>query len=398
MLHYLAQHIRQCHEPLIERWMVAVRREPDIPTADSLADAGLRDHLDGLLAELAEQLSAAGRADPENPQAQREARKHGDARWKQHYRVDELLREIAVLRAEFLAFFSEYLKVRRQIDTEEFLRTAQIVHRFFDSIATTSVACYVQEREQQSGNTQQALQMLNATLAKANQDYESTDQSRRRTLRTVAHELVTPVNALGLGVTYLVESDSPVERQEAQLLISRTLEHLRTMLDQLVDFARADGGMERLKIAEFPVRPLFEYLAAGFEPLAAAKDLEFQAELDPGLGLISSDENKVQRIAVNLLSNAIKYTDSGSIGLALQAVGPTHWQVVVTDTGCGIPENELMRIFAEFQRLPAHSDRPGLGLGLSIVRTLAERLGGDVKVDSKMGQGSRFTVVLPRRI
>jgi signal transduction histidine kinase len=79
-------------------------------------------------------------------------------------------------------------------------------------------------------------------------------------------------------------------------------------------------------------------------------------------------------------------------------VSETHWAIEVADTGCGIPEEDVARIFAEFQRLAIHTEKPGLGLGLAIVRNLAERLGGEVKVESEVGKGSRFTVVLPREI
>jgi signal transduction histidine kinase len=400
MIVAFAQQLRDAHEPIVQRWMSAVRADPKLTTANGLAEKELRDHLGSLVLRLAETLNASAQQPPEvepevSPATPRDARKHGQSRWAQHYRVDELVREISVLRYEMLEIFRDFIKSRGKIETEEFLQTTQVVHRFFDEICMDSVAVYVSEREEQAALTHQGLRRLNEAMEK---EYESADVSRRRTLSTVAHEMATPVNALGLGVTYLAESDDPEERREAKQLISRTLEHLRVMLDQLLDFARTDGGGEKVRVARFEVRPLFEYLTAGFEPMAGAREIEFHGELDESLVSVCSDENKVQRIAVNLLSNAVKYTETGCISLALRAVSDTHWAIEVTDTGCGIPEEDLARIFAEFQRLAIHSEKPGLGLGLAIVRNLAERLGGEVKVESKVGQGSRFTVVLPREI
>jgi signal transduction histidine kinase len=400
MIVAFAQQHRDAHEPIVQRWMSAVRADPRLTTANGLAEKELRDHLGSLVLRLAETLNASAQQPPEvepevSPATPRDARKHGQSRWAQHYRVDELVREISVLRYEMLEIFRDFIKSRGKIETEEFLQTTQVVHRFFDEICMDSVAVYVSEREEQAALTHQGLRRLNEAMEK---EYESADVSRRRTLSTVAHEMATPVNALGLGVTYLAESDDPEERREAKQLISRTLEHLRVMLDQLLDFARTDGGGEKVRVARFEVRPLFEYLTAGFEPMAGAREIEFHGELDESLVSVCSDENKVQRIAVNLLSNAVKYTETGCISLALRAVSDTHWAIEVTDTGCGIPEEDLARIFAEFQRLAIHSEKPGLGLGLAIVRNLAERLGGEVKVESKVGQGSRFTVVLPREI
>lgn len=401
MLHEFAQQLQLQREAILGRWVSAVRADPKLITANLLEEIELRDHLGEIIARLAETLAANAQPvgmlqEPQLVQGAREdARLHGHMRARQHYRVDEMVREIGVLRSELLAFFGEYLQSGRTMVAEEFLRISQMVHRFFDEICVSSVTTYVTDRDQQAEKTQLGLRMLNEALEK---QFVSASATSRRTLSTVAHEMATPVNALGLGVTYLAESDDPGERREARQLIGRTLDHLRTMLDQLLDFARADGGSEAVRVAEFAVRPLFEYLVAGFEPLAAARDLQFHADYDETLGSLCSDENKVQRIAVNLLSNAIKYTESGRITLSLRGVEAGYWEIVVTDTGCGIPEADLVRIFAEFQRLPAHSDKPGLGLGLSIVRNLAERLGGEVKVESEVGRGSRFTVILPQRL
>ncbi len=398
MLHDLAQQLRIDRDAVVARWMSAVRADGQIPAADRLSDAELRDHLGALLTKLARQLSSPAHENAPEAQPEPEAEIHGILRWQQHYKVDELVREIGVLRACFLELFCEFLKQRRQIDTEEFLRSTQLVHHFFDEICTESVASYVRQREQQAESNLQGLQRLNEQLEQTNRQYESEDSFRRRTLRTVAHEMATPVNALGLGMSYLSESDDPTERQEASRLVSRTMEHLRTMLDQLLDFSRTDGGMERLKIAEFAVPPLFDYLVSSFEPLAAAKRIDFVAELDPALATVRSDENKVQRVAVNLLSNAIKYCDEGRVSLAIRAAGDREWVIEVSDTGCGIPRGEADRIFTEFQRLSIHSERPGLGLGLAIVRTLLDRLGGRISMESEVGKGSRFTVRLPRTL
>jgi signal transduction histidine kinase len=400
MLHDFAHQLRTSSEPVVQRWMAAVRADPKLVTANRLDEVQLRDHLGCLVLRLAETLAANAKlpaaVEPHaTPASSRDARKHGESRWAQDYRVDELVREISVLRYEMLEIFGEFIHSRGQVETEEFLQTTQIVHRFFDEICMTSVSVYVTQREEQAEITHRGLRLLNEAMEK---QYESADVSRRRTLSTVAHEMATPVNALGLGVTYLAESEDPQERHEAKELIGRTLQHLRVMLDQLLDFARTDGGGEKMRVSKFEVRPVFEYLVSAFEPMAGAQDVEFRAELDESLQTVCSDENKVQRIAVNLLSNAVKYTESGCITLRLRGVDDERWAIQVSDTGCGIPEEDLARIFAEFQRMNIHSDKPGLGLGLAIVRNLAERLGGEVTVESAVGQGSCFTVTLPRQI
>lgn len=396
-MHYnLAQHLRAHREEIVHAWMAAVRQDPGVPSSDCLSDVELRDHLDGLLEHLAEIVSAEGRLDPEQNGAAEEASKHGEVRWSQRFRIEELLKEISILRSEFLAYFNDYLAKTPDATTEEILSLSQVVHRYWDVISIESVSRYVIERDEQTANTQRALELLNTALEQTNKQYELVDESRRRTLRTVAHEMANPLNALGLGLTYMHESDGPAERDDAWRHVTRTLDHLRTMVNQLLDFARTDTGNEPLKITEFSVRPLFDYLVAAFEPLAAAKDLDFRAEIADDVSAIRSDENKVQRIAVNLLSNAIKYCARGHVQLSIRGVSDEHWLIEVSDTGCGIPRDEIEKVFGEFQRLAAHADQPGLGLGLAIVRSLVARLGGTITVESAIGNGSKFSVTLPR--
>lgn len=397
MLLDFAQYVRSQHQAIIGQWLATVRGDEAIPTAKQLSDAELRDHLDGVLSKLAEALgNSTNLREPEQVEAPAEAKMHGVVRLHQDYRVDELAREVSVLRSSFIEVFSAYLKERRQIATDDFLETSRVVHRFFDEICTDSVAAYVRLHEAEVDKSTSTLRHLNEALERTNAQYEQADSYRRKTLRTVAHEMATPVNALGLGVTYLSESEDVAEKEEAKGMVLRTLEHLRTMLDQLVDFARSEGGMERLQISEFELRPMFHYLVAGFEPLAGAKGLRFEAELDPELKTVRSDENKVQRIAVNLLSNAIKYCENGRVSLKLHGLDAERWAIEVVDTGCGIPKEEFDRIFGEFERLRGHANQPGLGLGLSIVRTLVKRLGGEISLESRVGDGSKFLVVLPR--
>ena len=338
MLHDFAQHVRQSQLSIVGRWMAAVRADENIPRARQLDELDLRDHLDGVAAKLSLHLVRAVTVGDESvAEAPQEAIVHGATRSRQQYRVDEVVREIGVLRGAFMEFFSEYLKQTRQIATDEFLRISHLVHRFFDEICSESVTGYVQEREEQSAQSAEELRTLNTTLEKTNRQYEEADSYRRRTLRTVAHELATPVNALGLGVTYLAESETVEERKEAKTLVARTLDHLRTMLDQLFDFSKAEGQLERVHITDFELRPVFDYLVAGFEPLAAAKRLELCRQFDPALGTLRSDETKVQRIAANLLSNAIKYCEVGAVTLNMAALNADTWLLEVIDTGCGIP-------------------------------------------------------------
>jgi signal transduction histidine kinase len=119
-------------------------------------------------------------------------------------------------------------------------------------------------------------------------------------------------------------------------------------------------------------------------------------DVDPELPRVHTDRDKVRQVLLNLLSNAIKYTDEGSIAVRAEALDG-RLRVAVSDTGVGIPKEEIPRIFDEFHRAEATTARlrRGTGLGLTISRRLARKLGGDVGVESRLGVGSTFTLLLP---
>ena len=392
MLHALAQYVRGAESAMITDWMIAVRQDQTIPSAKQLDDTALRDHLDCILLRLADHLDHRSLA----PSGDTNGALHGRSRWDEHYRVDEVVREIALLRESFCSSLKDFLQQHPHFSTEELLSSCQIIHRYFDDLSSDSIACYMRERHTHMERTAHALGLLNQTLEEANREYAQVDSTRRRTMRTMAHEMAASVNALGLGVSYLTECELPQERQEGQRLISRTVEHLREMLGQLADVTQVEPALERPHITQFEVEPLFAYLTSIFRPLAERKGLEFRAVLDPGLQRVYSDENKVQRMAINLLSNAIKYCPEGHVALTMCALDNECWVVEVADTGTGIPAGDQERIFQEFERLPQHAEQPGLGLGLAIVRCLAHRLGGTVAIESEEGLGSCFRVSLPR--
>ncbi|RYD81913.1 MAG: ATP-binding protein, partial [Verrucomicrobiaceae bacterium] len=142
---------------------------------------------------------------------------------------------------------------------------------------------------------------------------------------------------------------------------------------------------------------LFEEVLYGYEPLAEAKRLHLEGSCDAALGNLISDELKIKQIASNLVSNALKYTVQGSVRLSFRTVDPHRWMIEVEDTGPGIPPHELERIFQEFHRVKETAHQQGTGLGLAITKRLVDLLGGQIRVESAVGMGSRFEVLLPRR-
>jgi ammonium transporter len=222
--------------------------------------------------------------------------------------------------------------------------------------------------------------------------------AKSRFLANMSHELRTPLNAI-IGFTRLV-SRSPGALPQRQvdnlskILISA--EHLLALIDEILDLSRVEAGEVNLEIADADVDDVLREVTDSLEPLVDRPRVQLVVEAEPGLPCVQTDREKVMQILLNLLSNAIKYTDEGSITVRAQAVDG-RLRVGVSDTGVGIPPDELNKVFDEFHRADSASTRRrrGTGLGLTISRRLARNLGGDVTVESKLGAGSTFTLDLP---
>jgi signal transduction histidine kinase len=175
--------------------------------------------------------------------------------------------------------------------------------------------------------------------------------------------------------------------------------HLRYLLNELLIFARLDGGREEVRLRDVDVRDIGREAAAVAEPLALERKLEFQIDLPDDPVILRTDPDKVRQVLLNLVGNAVKYTREGTIRLELRKPADGLAVFRVQDTGVGIEEKHLQKIFDPFWQV--HPDQRGqeggTGLGLSVVRRLVDLLGGEVSVESEVGKGSAFTVTLPSR-
>jgi signal transduction histidine kinase len=168
------------------------------------------------------------------------------------------------------------------------------------------------------------------------------------------------------------------------------------MIEEILAFTSLEEGRETVRPSDFLAEDLVRAALAVIEPLAAQKGLKLEAVLPRTSVRMSSDIDKARQILVNLLGNAVKFTDTGSVTLRLSRGGRSV-RVDITDTGIGIPGDELPRLFRPFAQVDTGLTRRhgGTGLGLYISRRLATLLGGHIEVTSAVGSGSTFSVVLP---
>jgi signal transduction histidine kinase/CHASE3 domain sensor protein len=230
---------------------------------------------------------------------------------------------------------------------------------------------------------------------------ESANRAKAAFLASMSHELRTPLQA-ALGFAQLVRSGmyGDVNEQQAEVLgrVERSQMHLARLIDDILDFARLEAGRVRVEMGKVVLAEVIGDLGQLVEPQAAKKKIEL-ALLPPEDGLsVIGDRHRLQQILVNLVGNAIKFTpEGGTIRVGALADGDSVL-IAITDTGMGIPADRLQAIFEPFVQVEDSLTRTasGAGLGLAISRDLARAMGGDMKVESELGKGSTFSVILPK--
>jgi PAS domain S-box-containing protein len=229
-------------------------------------------------------------------------------------------------------------------------------------------------------------------------------RAKSQLLARVSHELRTPLGGI-LGYAELLRDGNlgeiKEEQKEAVKSILQSVDHLTTMVNELLDEAQIQANTTILKEKTYSPAILLEQATSGFEIMAEKKGLGFATSIDPNLPeSLYGDEHRIRQILINLIGNAIKFTQEGEVRVRLEYHAPEHWAIQVTDTGLGIPNESQASIFEPFQQVrnDITSENRGIGLGLSITKQLVELMGGRIMLESKIGQGSSFSVLLPIKL
>lgn len=213
------------------------------------------------------------------------------------------------------------------------------------------------------------------------------------------HELRTPLASLSTAAHLLTRPEMSEEQRArtSQTIYEETL-RLTEMASSFLDFSRLESGRVHFHYALFPVEPVIEECLNVMRSRAQERKQEIEFQSAKTLPTLAADRNKLKQVLLNLLSNAIKYTPVGGKITVETSQDAEHIRIAICDTGLGIMEAELGRLFEKFYR-SSSADRstPGTGLGLAISKRIVEGHGGRIEVRSKYGQGSIFTVVLPKR-
>jgi len=262
----------------------------------------------------------------------------------------------------------------RQVAQEESRRQSQALHEEIESHRRTD-----------------------AQLQRAKVQADAANEAKTRYITSISHELRTPLNSI-LGYAQILDEDErmPAHRKQAITVIRRGGEHLLSLIEGSLDLARIEAGRFKLEPGPWAFGEAIEDLVRLLALQARAKGLEFVYAAPAGLPeWVRADGKRVQQILINILGNAIKFTAEGSVSLRLAYSGEMA-RFEIADTGPGMDAEELARVFEPFERGAAAgaASGTGTGLGLTIAKMLTDLMGGELKVSSTPGQGTRFELKL----
>jgi len=225
------------------------------------------------------------------------------------------------------------------------------------------------------------------------------ERARESLFAVAAHELRTPLNAIINFANMMQAGVLPPEQQEnTARRIAVNGERLLIIVNNLLERAKMEAGRARLNVRPLVLAELMDKVQGIMGVLAQEKGLELSSDIAESVpATLFGDQERLQQVLINLVGNGIKFTEEGAVRVRVYLPDEEHWALEVADTGSGIPAEARGRIFEPFELAedPATRKHAGAGLGLSIVKRTVELMGGEVALESEVGQGSTFTVVLP---
>jgi signal transduction histidine kinase len=422
-LRALAAELLERRDAILRSWRDAGEETPERNIASSLSRAQFNDHIPALLDCFAHTL----RALPERHDSQAETDavcEHGLQRWQQGYQLSELIREWGYLQMCVVAELERYAVAHPGLEPSVMASARLAWAKMCADGVTGSATQYGRLQQTESAGQVRNLEQALATL-------HSMERSRAEAWRTAAHDLRGSVTVVKGAAELLndtgAEMPTPMRAEVADML-AKSVSSLNEMLNDLLSLARLEAGHEQREVTTFDAAALLRDFCAASENAAAEHGLYLKTE-GPRELTVEGDKPKVLRILQNLLLNALKYTQQGGVSVTWgldTGRDIDRWTFSVQDTGPGIDEahaaplaqqlhdatevsNEAREMSTDRRRdmaaattllsesvtLPP-SQRPGEGVGLSIVKRLCELLDAGLELATKPGQGSTFRVILPR--
>lgn len=242
----------------------------------------------------------------------------------------------------------------------------------------------------------------NAQLMIAKQKSDQLTQSKSQFLANMSHELRTPLNAIVGFTEQLRSAKLPAGQQEKIDIIGKAADHLTQITNEILDFSKLNAEAVQLESIPFIIREELAFVKTAMQDLADKNENSLNIETDENVpACVKGDPMRLKQVLINLTGNALKFTHRGAVTIRIKPILQSHDEtslsIDVSDTGIGISEENLSRIFDEFEQAESSTSRNfgGTGLGLSITKMLVEKMGGTIAVKSRLGKGTTFTVTIP---
>jgi signal transduction histidine kinase len=415
----LADYLSEQHEAILLAWRRAIHTDAQMTSGDSLPRSELFDHIPSLLQAFERGIrgateKSAQRADDE---AQDEAAAHGLQRWQQGFDLRAVSREWGQLNHCVLGELDRYAKGHPDVSIDAMSHARAVWATLCSTGIEGSVQQYFTLQQQEAAGHVADLESALAQL-------RALEQARGELWQQAAHDLRGNLGVVAnatVGLTRPHRSDKM--REEFVRILTRNVSSLHQLLDDVTGLARLQAGRESRQLEPLDATALLEPLCDSIRPLAEHRGLSLVTRGPGGLA-VEGDEVKIRRIAQNLILNAVKYTNRGSITVSWgesAADDPHRWMLSIEDTGPGFhsssgqplaqvlepdseplaasptPINSRPKDAAPFSASPSLENKPGEGIGLSIVKRLCEMLDATIELHSTPGIGTRFRILFPRQ-
>lgn len=426
----LATYFTSRRSAILNAWRSSVANDRELTAPTSLPSTQFNDHIPNLLEAFEKRLREWPRSENTNSEQQRikDAANHGLQRWQQGYRLREVTREWGHLHLCLVDELDSYTAAHPDLESCVMPTAWRALAELCSQGVSESTTEYFElEKMEAAGHVRDMEQTL--------QEVRALERRRTDLFRQAAHDLRGNVGVVKNVTTGLTQADFPQPmRDEFLRLLERSVTSLHSMLDEVMDLARLQAGYELRDVAPFDAAILLRDLSETLQPLATERGLTLSVN-GPASLCVEGDAVKTRRITQNLLLNALKYTSEGGVTVSWgdsRDNDPKRWILCVHDTGPGIhagpgaplvealqeATTESLQVEAKINNRGRDSDpvnesaplgpttkcpdaRPvhqtrGEGIGLSIVKRLCEILDASIEVESAIGQGTTFRVVLPR--